>query len=91
MYIQKNRSWQLPDSALTTQTHYVGRRKFLRACGLGLAAGALMPAVARAATFGFPDSLNPADKLAGVKLTPYDDITGYNNFSDEGLTKGVAK
>ena len=51
----------------------------------------LLPAVARAATFGFPDSLNTADRLPGVKLTPYDDITGYNNFYEWGLDKGDPK
>jgi methionine sulfoxide reductase catalytic subunit len=91
MYIQKKHSWQLPDSAVTPQSRYVGRRLFLRTCGLGLAGGALLPAVARAATFGFPDSLNAADRLPGAKLTPYDDITGYNNFYEWGLEKGDPK
>jgi len=69
MYIEKKQSWQLPDSAVSPQSQYLGRRQFLRTCGLGLMAGAL-PALARAATFGFPDSLNAADRLPGVKLTP---------------------
>ena len=58
---------------------------------MGLAASALLPMSARAAIFGFPDSLNAADKLPGVKLTPYDDITGYNNFYEWGLDKGDPK
>jgi sulfoxide reductase catalytic subunit YedY len=91
MYIQKKHSWQLPDSAVTTQSQYLGRRHFLRTFGLGLATGALLPPVARAATFGFPDSLNAADRLPGVKLTAYDDITGYNNFYEWGLEKGDPK
>jgi sulfoxide reductase catalytic subunit YedY len=91
MHLQKKRSWQLPDSVVTPQSQYLGRRHFLRTCGMGLAASALLPMSARAATFGFPDSLNAADKLPGVKLTPYDDITGYNNFYEWGLDKGDPK
>jgi len=91
MHIRKKYSWQLSDSAVTPEPVYLGRRQFLRTCGLGLAANALLPRLARAATFGFPDSLNPAYKLAGVKLTSYDDITGYNNFYEWGLDKGDPK
>jgi sulfoxide reductase catalytic subunit YedY len=87
MYIQKHNSWQLPDSAVTPQSHYLGRRQFLRTCGLRLAVSALLPTMTRAATFGFPDSLNATDSLPGVKLTPYDAITGYNNFYEWGLDK----
>ncbi|MBV9645387.1 MAG: protein-methionine-sulfoxide reductase catalytic subunit MsrP [Verrucomicrobia bacterium] len=91
MYIRNKLSWQLPDSAVTSQSNYVGRRQFLRTCGLGLAAGALLPSVAPAATFGFPDSLNAAESLPGVKLTPYDNILAYNNFYEWGLEKGDPK
>jgi sulfoxide reductase catalytic subunit YedY len=91
MHIRKKDSWQLSDSAVTPESVYLGRRQFLRTCGLGLAAGALLPHLARAAAFGFPDSLNPAYKLSGIKLTSYDDITGYNNFYEWGLDKGDPK
>ena len=91
MHIRKKYSWQLSDSAVTPESVYLGRRHFLRTCGLGLVTGALLPRLARAATFGFPDSLNPAYKLSGIKLTSYDDITGYNNFYEWGLDKGDPK
>ena len=91
MFIRKNHSWQLPDSAVTPQPQYLARRQFLRTCGLGLAAGVLFPGTARAATFGFPDSLDSAYGLPGVKPTPYADITGYNNFYEWGLEKGDPK
>ena len=91
MHIRKKYSWQLSDSAVTPESVYLGRRHFLRTCGLGLVAGVLLPRLARAATFGFPDSLNPAYKLSGIKLTSYDDITGYNNFYEWGLDKGDPK
>jgi sulfoxide reductase catalytic subunit YedY len=91
MTIRKKRSWQLAESAVTPESSYLKRRDFLRTCGLGLASGVLLPAMGRSATFGFPDSLNDADKLPGVKLTPYDNITSYNNFYEWGLDKGDPK
>jgi len=91
MHINRKHSWQLPDSAVTPESQYLGRRKFLKAFGLGLAASVALPAVSRAATFGFPDSLNGGYSLAGVKLTSYNDVTGYNNFYEWGLDKGDPK
>jgi methionine sulfoxide reductase catalytic subunit len=81
----------MADSVVTPQSHYLKRREFLRTFGLGLAGGAMLPVMGQAATFGFPDSLNDADKLPGVKLTPYEHITSYNNFYEWGLDKGDPK
>ena len=91
MQIHKPRSWELPDSAVTPEADYLRRREFLRIFGLGLAATAFLPPAVRAATAGFPDSLNPAFKLDGVKLTPYDLVTSYNNFYEWGLSKEEPK
>lgn len=88
MHIRLSRSWELPDAAVTPEAHHVHRREFLRRFGFGLAGAALLPAAfGRAATVGFPDALNPAYKLAGVKLTPPDSVTSYNNFYEWGLSK----
>ena len=91
MHIRKTRSWELPDSAVTPEADYLRRREFLRTFGLALAATAFLPPAVRAATAGFPDSLNPAFKLDGVKLTPYDLVTSYNNFYEWGLAKEEPK
>ena len=91
VHIQKKSSWQLLDSAVTPESQYLGRRQFLRTFGLGLAAGAFLPKVARSATSGFPDVLNVSYKLSGSKLTPYDDITSYNNFYEGGWRKAIPK
>jgi sulfoxide reductase catalytic subunit YedY len=91
MQTHKTRSWELPDSAVTPEADYLRRREFLRVFGLGLAATALLPPAVRAATAGFPDSLNPTFKLDGVKLTPYDLVTSYNNFYEWGLAKEEPK
>ena len=91
MNINRKKSWQIPDSAVTPESHYLRRREFLRTVGLGLAAGAVLPTVARAANFGFPDQLDRTYALSGVKLTSYDDVTGYNNFYEWGLDKSGPK
>ena len=67
MQIRKPRSWELPDSVVTPEADYLRRRDFLRVVGLGVAATATFPARIRAATAGFPDALDPAFKLDGVK------------------------
>ena len=64
---RKPRSWELPDSVVTREADYFRRRDFLRVVGLGVAATATFPARIRAATAGFPDALDPAFKLDGVK------------------------
>lgn len=91
MQIRKTRSWELPESAVTPEANYLRRREFLRTFGFGLAATVLLPSAVRAATAGFPDSLNPPFRLEGVKLTPYELVTSYNNFYEWGLAKEAPK
>jgi methionine sulfoxide reductase catalytic subunit len=86
-----HRRWDLPDSAVTPEAYYLRRREFLRVFGLGLAASAVLPLTSRGASTGFPDSLNPNYKLDGVKLTPEELVTSYNNFYEWGLAKDEPK
>lgn len=87
MHIRPPRSWELPDAATTPESAYLRRREFLRTVGFGVA-GTLLPAVLRAApSEGFPDKLNPAYDLHGVKTTDYKLVTTYNNFYEWGLSK----
>jgi sulfoxide reductase catalytic subunit YedY len=69
----------IPTSEITDESLYTTRREFLLAAGFGLGAlGGLVP-FARAGL-----------RLAGGtddKLTPWDDITGYNNFYEFGTGK----
>jgi sulfoxide reductase catalytic subunit YedY len=98
--------WDLPDSLVTPHAYYLRRRKFLRVFGLGVAASAFrVPPIsgvqdARSGPTegGTPshvaalnDSLNPSYKLDGVKLTPEDLVTSYNNFYEWGLGKDQPK
>src|SRR5258708_16476332 len=81
----------MPDWTVTPEAHYRRRREFLRLFGYALAGTAVLPATMRAASAGFPDSLNPSFKLAGVKLTSEDSITSYNNFYECGFAKDQPK
>jgi sulfoxide reductase catalytic subunit YedY len=85
------KAWDLPDSAVTPESMYLRRREFLRVFGLGIAASAILPVSLRATSTGFPDSFNPMFKLNGVKLTPEELITSYNNFYEWGLSKDQPK
>jgi sulfoxide reductase catalytic subunit YedY len=81
------RPWHLPDSAVTPEAYYIRRRQFLRVFGLGVAASAFLPLGIRAESAPLNDSLNSLYKLDGVKLTPEDLVTSYNNFYEWGLAK----
>jgi len=86
-----HRPWDLLDSAATPEPYYLRRREFLRLFGLGVAASAFLPLTSQAASTGFPDALNASYKLDGVKITPEDLVTSYNNFYEWGLAKDQPK
>jgi methionine sulfoxide reductase catalytic subunit len=71
--------WHLPDSAATPESLFLNRRAVVA----GMAAAGLLPTAAAAQA-----------KLAAKrtfatseKQTPFDDVTGYNNFYEFGLDK----
>jgi len=79
----------IPSSEITDEHVYLNRRKFIaRAGGIGLAAAAALtatPLLACASRDQDDDAgsaANPDDKL-----TPYEDITTYNNFYEFGTDK----
>jgi sulfoxide reductase catalytic subunit YedY len=63
----------------------------LRLVGYGLGAAVILAVTMRAASAGFPDSLNPSFKLDGVKLTLENSITSYDNFYEWGFAKEQPK
>jgi sulfoxide reductase catalytic subunit YedY len=67
----------IPTSEITDESLFWNRREFLQAAGFMVAAGGLIPRLARG-RFG------PSDD----KLTPYEDVTGYNNYYEFGSDKG---
>jgi sulfoxide reductase catalytic subunit YedY len=71
---------EIPTSEITDESAYATRREFLKAAGFGLAAvGGLVP---------FP-KLEPGSAFGADddKLTPWDAITGYNNYYEFGTDK----
>jgi methionine sulfoxide reductase catalytic subunit len=67
-------------SEITDESSYWNRREFLKAAGIGVAAVSLMPR-----------DLARFDRTDEDKLTPYEDITGYNNYYEFGTDKGDPK
>ena len=98
MYLLKDRGFVHAHAAdITPQSVYNGRRDLLKHLGTGVAGAALASWGARDARAQMtrPGKLAP---LAGVrsavaggitmdKLTPYSDVTGYNNFYEFGTDK----
>ena len=70
------RSSDIPSSEITPEALYVNRRQFLGAAAGAIAASSAIPGVARA--------MRPQDK---DELTPYEDVTTYNNFYEFGTDK----
>src|SRR3954462_3360926 len=71
----------IPTSEITDESLFWNRREFLKAAGLGAAAiGGVLP-------------LGPGFRLGSDddKLTPYEDVTGYNNYYEFGTDKGDPK
>jgi sulfoxide reductase catalytic subunit YedY len=93
MLIRSKKDWELPESAATAESAYRqhSRRDFLKTVGLGLAGAALGSQQALAATAGFPAKENPAFPATGLKVTPYEFITSYNNFYEFGTDKSDPK
>ena len=96
MLIKK--SCDTPSSEITPRAVYRDRRRFLAAAGLGAAAAVAGVAAQRAHALTAADSahpgklpLLPAAKNAGLSateaLTPYEDVTSYNNFYEFGTSK----
>ena len=75
------RASDIPSSEITPERLYLGRREFIAAAGLA-AASLAVPAAVRA--------LVPAPgrrAAADDKLTPYEDVTTYNNYYEFGTGK----
>jgi sulfoxide reductase catalytic subunit YedY len=70
----------IPTSEITDERAYATRREFLKAAGFGMAA---LAAVAPFPTLGLGRAIAGDDD----KLTPWDDITGYNNYYEFGTDK----
>lgn len=77
------RAPDIPAREITEEDVFWNRRRFLGVLGAGTAALALGATPAFAACASEASAEDPDDKL-----TPYDDVTGYNNFYEFGTGKG---
>ena len=80
---------EIRSSEVTPPALYFGRRRFLQA-GVAAAVGALAPVSGWAAkldTAGFAHLKRPSPYDTKDELTPYSDVTGYNNFYEFGTSK----
>jgi sulfoxide reductase catalytic subunit YedY len=86
------RSAVIPPSEITSRDRYLNRREFMQAsAALGAAAGLAtagvwLPRSAHAGT-KLPDVRKSALSTTGEELTPYKDITTYNNYYEFGTGK----
>ena len=98
MYLLKDRGFDHAQAGdITPQSVYTGRRDLLKHLGTGVAGAALASWGARdaRAQMARPGKLAPlpgvrsavAGGITMDKLTPYADVTGYNNFYEFGTDK----
>jgi sulfoxide reductase catalytic subunit YedY len=77
----------IKESEVTDQGLYISRRQFIgRAAGLGVGLGLSAAAPSLLACTGGLDEA--AGRQGEEELTPYEDVTGYNNFYEFGTGKG---
>jgi sulfoxide reductase catalytic subunit YedY len=78
------KSSDVPSSEITPESVYLDRRRFLRLGATGALGATLTPA--GLAAYTSEDETNP-DGDAQERLTPFEDITTYNNFCEYGTGK----
>ena len=86
------RASDIPSSEITPENLYRNRREFIRTASafLGIAAaGTILPGCAPVVgASGEPQAKKPSPYDTTEKVTPFDDITSYNNYYEFGIDKG---
>ena len=98
MLIRRRQPWDLTENSVTPKETFLSRRAFMAAAGATVAAPALLATPREANAVVARPGRNPAlepiadsrwSQLGDTdKLTPYDDVTTYNNFYELGTGKG---
>jgi sulfoxide reductase catalytic subunit YedY len=97
MLIRVQRGWELPESQVTPEHVFFGRRRFLSGLVAVGAVGSVLGSRGRGAWADetdpsaglYPAKHNDAYKIEGV-LTPEDKATHYNNYYEFGDSKNIA-
>ena len=94
MVIRVKPNQDIPSSEITAESAYRSRRDFLREAGLLGIAMAASPAIARALASSRGAAASQAGQAKAAfgedlrgELTPWDDVTGYNNYYEFGTDK----
>src|SRR5438093_7814129 len=85
------RASDIPSSEITSEKLYHNRREFIKtaSAALGIAAAAsIMPGYISSSATGVVQNKAKGPYDTNEKLTPYDDITSYNNYYEFGIDKG---
>jgi sulfoxide reductase catalytic subunit YedY len=86
------RTSDIPSSEITPENLYHNRREFIKTASavLGIAAaGTIIPGCAPSVgASGEPQGKKPGPYDTTEKVTPFDDITSYNNYYEFGIDKG---
>src|ERR1044071_5679365 len=86
------RGSDIPSSEITPEHLYHNRREFIKTASavLGIAAaGTIIPGCApTVGASGEPQAKKPGPYDANEKVTPFEDITTYNNYYEFGIDKG---
>ncbi|MBL4905843.1 MAG: protein-methionine-sulfoxide reductase catalytic subunit MsrP [Sneathiella sp.] len=99
MLIKRREGWEIPESQVTSETAYLGRRNFLKTIGMGgliagsgilSASGNVRAAVADPSEALYPVPRNNAYE-GGRMMTPEEISTTYNNFYEFGSHKNISK
>ncbi len=78
---------KIPESEVTPYDLYMNRRKFIGRAGRIAALGAIAPSYLAARTLGEEGGGSPEEVVQGDELTPFEDVTSYNNFYEFGTGK----
>lgn len=100
MLIKRKRGWELPESAVTSETHFRNRRRLMK----GIAAGSILAAAAPGLTACGSEAAPMDDPSAGLypaqrnmryrvdrELTSEELATSYNNFYEFGSSKNIVR
>jgi sulfoxide reductase catalytic subunit YedY len=87
------RASDIPSSEITSENLYNNRREFIKTASavLGIAAaGSILPGCTSVGASAEPQAKKPGpyDTPASEKVTPYEDVTTYNNYYEFGVDKG---
>jgi sulfoxide reductase catalytic subunit YedY len=93
MYVRRRRGWEIPDQLATPESVYLSRREIVKAAGLAVLAGSILPGSASAQsdlTVGLYPAPRNSKYTTGRGITPESINTSYNKFYEFGTQMDVA-